>query len=130
MKENKELQKFIIELEVEVSAMFQGKSLRDSNYERLDFIEIDSVEPIYYEKTRSVKWIVTSRLKHKFYGYDKDDYGQCEEFIGIVDELSSLNVVDNATDLVGHIEAIYDELNFEESDIDENKIKEVYYGRM
>ena len=123
MEENKELEKFITELEVEMSAQFQARAVNDSVMESFSFNEVRGVTPEFHEDTREITWKVEVAFIHKN-PYEEDNV------IVFHDDFENLNVVDNAAHLVAIGEMVYDELNFEENDINETEIKEAIYGKM
>jgi len=123
MEENKELEKFITELEVEMSAQFQARAVNDSVMESFSFDEVKQVTPEYHEDTRNITWKVEVAFIHKN-PYEEDNV------IVFHDDFENLNVADNAAHLVAIGEMVYDELNFEENDINETEIKEAIYGKM
>lgn len=123
MEENRELEKFITELEVEMSAQFQARPVQESVIQLFSFDEVRSVEPEYDEETRKITWKIEVAFIHKN-PYEEDNV------IVFHDNFENLNVVDNAAHLVAIGEMVYDEINFEENDINETEIKEAIYGKM
>ena len=123
MEENKELEKFITELEVEMSAQFQARAVNDSVMESFSFNEVRGVTPEFHEDTRNITWKIEVAFNHKN-PYEEDNV------IVFHDDFENLNVADTAAHLVAIGEMVYDELNFEENDINETEIKEAIYGKM